>query len=223
MGVKRGLFSNEAGLGSAPNSAAISWVKHPVEQGVLQALSVFIDTIILCSCTAFIILLSGLYQPGMEMGGVALTQNALVEHVGSWGSSFVSLSLMLFAFTSIMYSYYLGETSLSFMFGNNKTVFTLFRSASVALVMWGAVQNLGTVFAFADLTMGLLALVNLVVLAMLIKPVKRLIQDYDQQLKAGVEDPVFKPEQFSDLDIDKSAWSAETTVNRKDKETAEVS
>ncbi|TCK02964.1 alanine/glycine:cation symporter family protein [Marinobacterium mangrovicola] len=206
MGVKRGLFSNEAGLGSAPNTAAISYVKHPVEQGILQAFSVFVDTVILCTCTAIIILLSDIYQSGTDLGGVALTQNALAEHVGGWGVYFVSIALALFAFTSVMYSYYLGENSLSFMFGEKTTIFNAYRFLFLVLVVWGSAQNLSTVFAFADLTMGLLAIINLVALALLIKPVKRILNDYDQQLNQGVEEPQLDINQFNDLDLDKTAW-----------------
>ncbi|NVK40111.1 MAG: alanine:cation symporter family protein, partial [Oceanospirillaceae bacterium] len=110
MGVKRGLFSNEAGLGSAPNVAAVAYVPHPANQGIVQAFSVFIDTLIICSATAFIILLSGVYDPASasEVGGVALTQASLAEHVGEWGRSFVSVALLLFGFSTILYNYYLG-------------------------------------------------------------------------------------------------------------------
>jgi alanine or glycine:cation symporter, AGCS family len=112
MGVRRGLFSNEAGLGSAPNVAAVAYVRHPANQGIVQAFSVFIDTLIICSCTAFMILLSGIYSPDLqESSGVALTQSALADHVGAWGRSFVSIALMLFAFSSMIYNYYLGRTA----------------------------------------------------------------------------------------------------------------
>jgi AGCS family alanine or glycine:cation symporter len=112
MGVRRGLFSNEAGLGSAPNVAAVAYVPHPANQGIVQAFSVFIDTLIICSCTAFMILLSGIYSPDLqESSGVALTQSALADHVGAWGRSFVSIALMLFAFSSMIYNYYLGRTA----------------------------------------------------------------------------------------------------------------
>lgn len=112
MGVKRGLFSNEAGLGSAPNVAAVAEVKHPAAQGIVQSLSVFIDTILVCTSTALIILLSGVYQPGMEQAGVVLTQAALAAEVGEWGRVFVSMALLLFVFTTLVYNYYLGENAL---------------------------------------------------------------------------------------------------------------
>ena len=207
FGVKRGLFSNEAGLGSAPNVAAVAFVRHPVNQGVVQSLSVFIDTLILCSCTALIILLSGAYQPGVEVGGISLTQAALGEHVGQWGRVFVTVALFFFAFTSIIYNYYLGENSLNYFSEENKTLFTGFRVLTLMLVMWGSVQDLGTVFAFADVTMGLLALVNLTALVLLFKVGLRLMNDFESQIQAGRDKPVFDPARFADLDIDPKAWA----------------
>ncbi|HYG89164.1 MAG TPA: alanine/glycine:cation symporter family protein [Azospirillum sp.] len=209
LGVRRGLFSNEAGLGSAPNVAAVAYVKHPGAQGVVQALSVFIDTLIICSCTAFIILLSDAYQPGSDLKGVALTQAALADEVGEWGRSFVSVALMLFAFTSIIYNYYLGENSLNFFSNENRTLFTVYRVLTLFLVMWGSQQDLSTVFAFADLTMGLLALVNLAALAMLFRVGMRILRDYDGQVAAGTKAPVFDATRFADLDLDRQAWVIE--------------
>ncbi len=208
LGVRRGLFSNEAGLGSAPNVAAVAYVKHPANQGIVQSFSVFIDTLILCTCTAMIILLSDAFVPGTEMEGVALTQSALASEVGAWGRSFVSIALMLFAFTSIMYNYYLGENSLNFFSEENKTLFNVYRAITLVLVMWGATQDLTTVFGFADLTMALLALVNLAALALLFKVALRVMRDFDEQMKAG-HAPVFNAERFADLNIDKKAWVIE--------------
>ena len=207
MGVKRGLFSNEAGLGSAPNVAAVAEVKHPAAQGIVQSLSVFIDTLILCSCTALIILLSGVYQPGMEQAGVVLTQSAVAAVVGEWGRVFVSLALLLFVFTTLIYNYYLGENALGF-FSQKRGPVMIYRVLVVGLVLWGSVQDLGTVFAFADVTMGLLAICNLIALALLFKVGLRLMRDYDAQIKAGVESPVFDPQKFADLDLDPKVWQA---------------
>ncbi|SDH39331.1 alanine or glycine:cation symporter, AGCS family [Pseudomonas benzenivorans] len=207
MGVKRGLFSNEAGLGSAPNVAAVAEVKHPVAQGIVQSLSVFIDTLIICSSTALIILLSGVYQPGSEMAGVVLTQTAMAAVVGEWGRVFVSIALLLFVFTTLIYNYYLGENALSF-FSSKRMPVVVYRVLVIALVLWGSMQDLGTVFAFADVTMGLLAIANLVALALLFKVGLRLMRDYDSQIKAGVASPVFDPKQFADLDLDPAAWPA---------------
>ena len=206
QGVKRGLFSNEAGLGSAPNVAAVAFVPHPVNQGMVQAFSVFIDTIVMCSCTAFIILLSDLYQPGAGgVEGIALTQTALAGHLGNWGGSFVSIALVLFAFTSIMYNYYLGENSLNYFSEENQKLFAVFRVLVLALVFWGSAQDLGTVFGFADLTMGLLGLVNLVGLLWMARLGLRLLRDYESQLARG-EVPQLRGSQWSDLDIDRRAW-----------------
>jgi AGCS family alanine or glycine:cation symporter len=211
MGVKRGLFSNEAGLGSAPNVAAVAEVKHPVAQGIVQSLSVFIDTMILCSCTALIILLSGVYQPGMEVSGVILTQTAMASVLGEWGRVFISIALLLFVFTTLIYNYYLGENALGF-FSEKRWLVQAYRVLVIGLVLWGSLQDLGTVFAFADVTMGLLAIANLIALALLFKVGLRLMRDYDRQIEAGVESPVFDPKQFADLDLDPAAWPAQPST-----------
>jgi len=185
----------------------VAEVKHPVAQGIVQSLSVFIDTIVLCSCTALIILLSGVFQPGTEVAGVVLTQTAMASVVGEWGRVFVSLALLLFVFTTLIYNYYLGENALGF-FSQQRTPIIVYRVLVVLLVLWGSVQDLGTVFAFADVTMGLLAIANLVALALLFKVGLRLMRDYDQQIRAGIPSPVLDPRQFADLDLDPQAWPA---------------
>ncbi|HIK43664.1 MAG TPA: alanine:cation symporter family protein [Leptolyngbyaceae cyanobacterium M65_K2018_010] len=212
FGVKRGLFSNEAGLGSAPNVAAVAYVPHPVNQGIVQAFSVFIDTIILCSCTAALILLSPVYAPGSDLGGVTLTQAAMADHVGEWGRVFVTIALLMFAFTSILYNYYLGENSLNFFSEGDRWLFLIFRVMTLALVVWGAAQDLSTVFGFADVTMGLLALVNLFAVVMLFKVGLVVMRNYDQQLKAGVATPVFDPSEFPGVEIDGVAWPSLSPV-----------
>ena len=206
MGVKRGLFSNEAGLGSAPNVAAVAEVKHPAAQGIVQSLSVFIDTILVCTSTALIILLSGVYQPGMEQAGVVLTQAALAAEVGEWGRVFVSMALLLFVFTTLVYNYYLGENALGF-FSQKRWLVQVYRVLVMALVLWGSMQDLSTVFGFADVTMGLLALVNLAALFLLFKVGLRLMRDYDSQIQAGVQSPVLDARQFADLDLDPQVWN----------------
>lgn len=206
QGAKRGMFSNEAGLGSAPNVAAVAYVAHPVQQGIVQSFSVFIDTIILCSCTAFIILLSGVYTPGADgVQGVLLTQNALIEHIGPLGGYFITVALLLFGFSSMLYNYYLAENSLNFFSKGNVTLFNIFRIVCVALIAWGAFQDLGSIFAFADLSMGLLAVINMMVIAVLYKPVLRLIKGYERQLKEGLK-PVLRYNDYSEFKIDKDTW-----------------
>ena len=205
-GVRRGLFSNEAGMGSAPNVAAIARVRHPIDQGIVQSLSVFIDTIIICTSTALVILLSDVYQPQADnIEGIVLTQNALAAHVGWWGSAFVSIALVLFAFTSILYNFYMGESGIVFLTKGSKKAILIFRVAALGLVFWGSLQSLEMVFGISDLTMGLLALVNLIGLIFLYRSGLRLLQDYDQQLQNGTQ-PNFDPLQWSDLDIDRTAW-----------------
>ena len=207
MGVRRGLFSNEAGLGSAPNVAAVAYVRHPGNQGIVQAFSVFIDTLIICSCTAFLILLSGIDIQDPNADGIVMTQAALAGQVGEWGRGFVSIALMLFAFTSIIYNYYLGENSLNFFSEENETLFNGFRVLTLVLVLWGSVQDLSTVFAFADVTMGLLAVVNLTAVVLLFRVGLRVMRDFDEQRRAGVAQPVFDPAKFPDLKIDRRAWA----------------
>ncbi|TVS12692.1 MAG: alanine:cation symporter family protein [Wenzhouxiangella sp.] len=205
-GVRRGLFSNEAGLGSAPNVAAVAYVPHPVNQGIVQSFSVFIDTAIICTATAFIILMAGMHTMGTVDNGVVLTQLALAQHVGPWGQTFVSVVLMLFAFSSILYNFYLGENATHWMDPGNRVLFIVFRVLMLVLILWGSMQNLETIFSFADLTMALLALVNLLALALMLKVCFRLMRDYDEQSRAG-KVPVFNPDDFADLKIDREAWS----------------
>ena len=206
QGLRRGLFSNEAGLGSAPNVAAAADVKHPVSQGITQSFSVFIDTILICSCTAFVILMSDVYQPGADIDGVVLTQNALVSHLGAWTQYFLTIAVLLFAFSSIIYNYYLGENALSFMI-KAPSALLIFKFVLMAIVFLGAVAPGATsVFFFSDPMMGVLALVNLLALMMLFPILRRVLKDFDDQRKAGVARPVFNPEQFPDLDVDHSAW-----------------
>ncbi len=206
QGLRRGLFSNEAGLGAAPNVAATADVTHPVSQGIAQSLSVFIDTIIVCSCTAFVILLGDVYVPGAEVDGVVLTQQSLVSHFGTWTQYFLTFAILLFSFSSVIYNYYLGENALTFMTKNPVAVHVL-RIAVIAIVFIGAVAPKATaVFFFSDPLMGVLALVNLLALIMLFPTALRLLKDYRKQLKAGAEHPVLNPDEYSDLDIDTTAW-----------------
>ena len=169
QGLRRGLFSNEAGLGSAPNVAATADVRHPISQGITQSFSVFIDTIIICSCTAFVILLGGVYVPGAEnVDGVVLTQQSLVYHLGDWTQYFLTFIILLFAFSSIIYNYYLGENALTVMTEHPMALNAL-RVIVMGIVFLGAVAPGATsVFFFSDPMMGILALVNLIAIMMLL-------------------------------------------------------
>ncbi len=208
QGLQRGLFSNEAGLGSAPNVAAAAKVRHPISQGITQSFSVFIDTIVISSCTAFVILLSEVYVPGAEgIDGIVLTQKSLVSQLGGWVGYFLTLALFLFAFSSIIYNYYLGENALTVMTDSALAVNVL-RIAVMGMVFLGATApNAMAVFFFSDPLMGVLAMVNLLALMMLFPIAKRVLDDFRVQLKAGVERPVLHPDKFPDLDIDRTAWT----------------
>jgi alanine or glycine:cation symporter, AGCS family len=207
QGLQRGLFSNEAGLGSAPNVAGAAYVRHPVNQGIVQSLSVFIDTILICSCTAFMILLGDVYVPGAEnIDGVVLTQDSLESHVGTWSQYFLTAAILLFAFSSIIYNYYLGENALT-VFTESPVSRHILRIAIIALIFIGsAAPGATAVFFFSDPMMGILALINLLAILMLFPVGMRVLNDFRQQLKAGNDDPMFDPAKFADLDIDASAW-----------------
>lgn len=209
-GVRRGLFSNEAGLGSAPNVAAVAHVRHPVSQGIVQSLSVFIDTIVICTCTAFVILLGDVYVAGAKaVDGIVLTQNSLASHVGPWSEYFVTVAILLFAFSSIVYNYYLGENALT-VFTKSSIARHVLRILIVGVVFLGCSASGATaVFFFSDPMMGILAVVNLLVIMMLFPVGLRVLDDYRDQLKAGKDHPVFDPAKFSDLDIDAEAWKVE--------------
>ncbi|MEO1250251.1 MAG: alanine:cation symporter family protein, partial [Pseudomonadota bacterium] len=207
QGLRRGLFSNEAGLGSAPNVAAAAYVPHPVSQGIVQSLSVFIDTIIICSATAFMILLGDVYVPGNEaVDGVVLTQQSLVSHVGAWSQYFLTAAILLFAFSSIIYNYYLGETALT-VFTEAEASRHALRVLIICLVFLGATAPGATaVFFFSDPMMGILAVVNLLAVLMLFPVGMRVLKDFNDQLMDGTDPPQFDPDKFADLDIDRSAW-----------------
>lgn len=215
QGLRRGLFSNEAGLGSAPNVAATADVRHPISQGITQSFSVFIDTIVICSCTAFIILLGGVYQPGNEaVDGIVLTQESLSWHLGAWTQYFLTFIMLLFAFSSIIYNYYLGENALS-VITDHPLGLLLLRIVVMGIVFVGATAPGATaVFFFSDPLMGLLALVNLIAIMMLLPTCLRLLRDFRRQLNAGVARPVLNPDDFADLDIDRTAWTGNPVEGR---------
>jgi alanine or glycine:cation symporter, AGCS family len=187
-GIKRGLFSNEAGMGSAPNAAATAAVSHPAKQGLIQTLGVFVDTILICSATAFIILLSGVYTDP-DLNGIQLTQAALSTHVGAWAPSFISIAIFLFAFSSIIGNYYYGETNIEFI-KQSKPAMMIYRLAVIGMVMFGALVDLAVVWNLADLFMGVMALINLIAITLLVKIALAALKDYSAQRKQG-KDPVF--------------------------------
>lgn len=189
QGVRRGLFSNEAGMGSVPNAAATASTSHPAKQGLVQSLGVFFDTIIICSATAFIILLAGIYDTG-EQSGIILTQASMALHVGSWAPYFVAVAIMFFAFSSIIGNYYYGETNIEFI-NAHKVWMTLYRVAVLGMVMFGALAQVQVVWDMADLFMGLMAIINLVVILLLGKVAFKVLEDFSVQRKQGLN-PKFK-------------------------------
>ncbi len=196
LGIKRGLFSNEAGMGSAPNAAAAAAVKHPVSQGMIQMLGVFVDTIVVCSCTAAIILLSGVADSS-GLSGVALTQVAIESQVGGWGADFLAIVLFLFAFSSIIGNYAYAESNVQFI-KDNKTLLVVFRLLVLCMVYFGSVQAAPLVWDMADLSMGFMAVINLVAILLLSPIAFVLLKDYQKQLKANQE-PVFKISEYPKL------------------------
>ena len=204
-GVKRGLFSNEAGEGSAPNVAATATVSHPVKQGLIQALGVFTDTLLVCSCTAFIILISGLYHTP-ELNGIAITQTALQSEVGSIGPIFVAIAIFLFAFSSIIGNYYYGEANIRFITSNTR-VMTAYRVCSAGLmVIFGAVASFELVWNIVDFFMAFLTACNLVAIVLLGRYAFRLLDDYRSQKRRGIKEPTFHRSQIPELENELECW-----------------
>ena len=196
-GVRRGLFSNEAGAGSAPIAAATADVRHPATQGYVQMLGVFTDTIVICSCTAAIILVSGQFEAGTGVTGMALTQLAMSALVGDWGASFMAVALLFFAFTSILANTYYGETSLAFIH-DDKRLLTAFRWIVLGGIIAGSQLDLPLVWAMADLSMAFMTVVNLVAVLALSGLVIKVMRDYNAQLALRIE-PVFEVSKYPEI------------------------
>lgn len=188
QGVRRGLFSNEAGMGSVPNAAATANTSHPAKQGLVQSLGVFFDTIMICSATAFIIILAGLYNTG-ESNGIILTQNSLAVHVGSWAPYFIAIAIIFFAFSSIVGNYYYGESNIEFMNAHKGWMFG-YRILVLAMVMFGSLAQVQLVWNLADLFMGLMAIINITIIILLGKIAFLVLDDFTRQKKTG-KNPVF--------------------------------
>ena len=209
QGARRGLFSNEAGLGTVPNVAAAADVPHPMSQGLVQSLSVFIDTVILCTATALIILMSSVYgSDGQTVQGVVLTQMAVAEHLGPIGEPLVSIALVLFATTTIAYNAFLGENSIAYFERLGRWAIPVFRLSVLLMIAWASVQDLATVFGFADLTMALLALTNLLALWALYPVAISLLRHFEQQLEAGLA-PQFSRDEMPEEALDPASWPSE--------------
>lgn len=211
MGVKRGLFSNEAGEGSTPNAAATASVSHPVKQGLVQTLGVFTDTLLICTCTAFIILSSGLFSTGTS--GIELTQLALDSEVGAGrGTVFIAIAVFFFAFTSVIANYYYGEANIYFILGRkngtktSRNVINLYRLAVTGMVMLGAVISLDIVWALADLTMALMTICNMAAILPLGKYALWLLKDYQSQKRAG-KNPVYRSSAIPSIAPETECWA----------------
>jgi AGCS family alanine or glycine:cation symporter len=213
LGVKRGLFSNEAGEGSAPNVAATAAVSHPVKQGLIQALGVFTDTLLVCSCTAFIILISGLYSVP-ELNGIALTQASMKWGVGSMGPVFIAIAILLFAFSSIIGNYYYGEANIRFITNNcqvtshkSQAIMTAYRICSAGImVVFGAMASFELVWNIVDFFMAFLTACNLIAITLLGRYAFRLLDDYRSQKRQGIKEPTFHRSQLPELESQLECW-----------------
>ncbi|WP_425365035.1 alanine/glycine:cation symporter family protein [Fulvimarina endophytica] len=217
-GVKRGLFSNEAGMGSAPNIAAVATPQphHPASQGLVQGLGVFIDTLMICTATALMILLSGAYVPGQEVDGITLTQSALNAHLGSWGGSFVAIAIFFFAFTSIIGNLSYAENAMTFLGAGGRIGMSFVRVGALAMVIWGSIESVDTVFNAADASMGLMATLNLIAIVLLSGTVVKLTKDYFAQKSTGLE-PTFDNDMYPELrgKVDSRIWTMEGDIGPK--------
>lgn len=206
QGIKRGLFSNEAGVGSAPNAAASAGVSHPVKQGLVQMLSVYIDTILICSATGFMLLCSGV-QPEEGMKGMPYVQEAVAGSLGGFGSIFITVALFLFAFTTLIGNFYYAEMGLRYICDKTpeKVLLAVFRMAAVLVVCVGATMDFSVVWDTADVLMGLMALINIPVIILLSKPAVWCLMDYQKQRQEG-KNPVFKAKNIN-LETKTDFWN----------------
>ncbi len=201
IGVKRGLFSNEAGMGSAPNAAAAAEVDHPVKQGLVQVISVFIDTIIICSSTAMLLLTSGIKGENAVLDGIPYVQAAISANVGEWGIHFITVAIFAFAFSSIIGNYFYAESNILFI-KDNKIFLTVFRVTCVVAVFLGAQADFSLVWNLADVTMGGMAIVNIIAILLLGKVAIRTLKDYENKKKNG-EQIVFNED---DIGVTGTVW-----------------
>jgi len=201
IGIKRGLFSNEAGMGSAPNASASADVTHPVVQGLVQVISVFIDTILICSSTAMLLLFSNIQGQKNVLDGIPYVQAAINSHIGEWGIHIITISIYAFAFSSIIGNYYYAESNILFI-KNSKFLLNIFRLTCVIAVFLGAQADFSMIWNIADITMGLMAIVNIIAIFILGKVAFRCLENYEKQRKKGRK-PVFYEE---DIGIHDTVW-----------------
>ena len=198
QGIKRGLFSNEAGVGSAPNAAASANVSHPVKQGLVQMLSVFLDTLVICSATAFMLLCSGV-EPAVELQGAPYVQSALAASFGTLGPVFITVAMVLFAFTTLIGNLYYVDNALAYLLGHvpSKRFMVVFRLIAMGLIFLGAGLTLDLVWNLSDVLMGVMVLINIPVIAVLSRPAAAALRNYTEQRRAG-KNPVFRA---ADIDL----------------------
>ena len=200
LGIKRGLFSNEAGMGSAPNAAATASVSHPVKQGLVQSLSVYIDTLLICTCSAMMVLIFYVQNPdaATALNGMPLVQMAVNNSVGVGGIHFVTFAIFAFAFSSLIGNYFYAESNLRFIFGDNKFALTVFRVLCLVVIFYGCLNSFDLAWNLADIFMGFMAIINLVTILLIGKWALRALDDYTAQRKRGV-DPVFVADSIEGL------------------------
>ncbi|OKL38682.1 alanine/glycine:cation symporter family protein [Pontibacter flavimaris] len=224
-GVKRGIYSNEAGQGTAPHAAAAAAVSHPAKQGLVQAFSVYVDTLFVCTATAFMILFTGQYNVVNPEGGFVVenlpgvpfgpeyTQAAVNTYFPTLGSGFVAISLFFFAFTTIMAYYYIAETNLSYLnTKGNKWMIWVLRALILASTFYGSVKTAESAWMLGDIGVGVMAWLNVVAILLLRKPALRALKDYQEQRKAGL-DPVFNAKK---LGIRNAAYWDKTEQEEKE-------
>ena len=192
LGIKRGLYSNEAGMGSAPNAAATASVSHPCKQGLVQSLSVYIDTLLICTCSAMMVLVFYVQDPeaAAALNGMPLVQMAVNNSVGEMGIHFITFAIFAFAFSSLIGNYFYAESNLRFIKGNSRALLFVFRIVCLGIIFYGAVNSFDLAWNLADIFMGFMAMVNLVAIMLLGKWALKVLDDYTAQRKAG-KDPVF--------------------------------
>lgn len=205
-GIKRGLFSNEAGVGSAPNASATADVTHPVRQGLVQVLSVFLDTILVCSATAFMCLFSGV-EPASELSGTLYVQEAMRNTIGEFGAIFITVAMISFAFTTLVGNLYYVDQCIFYILKKepSKTAKNIYYILASLVILLGAVLSADLLWNFADMTMGVMTLINIPVLFILSKYSNRALKDYELQIKEG-KTPIFKPKK-SEFQFEDDVWN----------------
>lgn len=206
IGIKRGLFSNEAGMGSAPNASACADVEHPVKQGLVQVISVFIDTILICSSTAMMLLVSGIEGKSSVLDGIVYVQAAISRNVGGWGIHFITFSIFAFAFSSLIGNYYYAESNILFI-KNNKVLLFIFRVTCLVAIFLGAQADFALVWNISDITMGFMAIVNIIAIFLLGKIALKALDNYEKQKKQG-KNPVFYEDEIG---ITGTVWTKDGT------------